>query len=457
MRKMHTVKRLLAMLVVVCFMAAIMAGCGGAAKPEAQVETKAPVAEEKKEATKEADKVPETAKVANAEINYWNVFTGPDGKGMQGIVDNFIKENPGIKVNTQIIAAVDYYAKIVTAVASGTAPEIGIMHFDRILEFQGKGILKDTEDILKQMKLTDKDYPAMLWNASVIDGKHYGVPLDTHLFGTYYNIDLLKAAGFDKPAASKEEFIEQCKAMTKDTNGDGKTDVWGCAINSNWPAPGIFWGWATQLGAKLCLDDGETPDWDGPAGVEAAQFMHDLIYKHKVAMENLPPDGEIALFKQGKLGYSLNGIWMIADYRSQKGLNFATAPFIKIGPNPGTWAGSHHFVFYKQKSEDKDKTAAATMLADYIVRHSVDWAKAGQIPALNAVRESAEFKALPDQVGFAQGIDNVSFFPKSLYKGDIYDAPIGPALQSILTNKTTPAEGLKKAADEAKKAVAAKK
>lgn len=456
MRKVHGIKMLLAIVVVVSLLGTVMSGCGGSSQPK--TEEKKQAATEQAPAAAAAEKKAAEPEFKNVEINYWNVFTGADGKGMQVIVDAFNKENEGkIKVNAQIIAAADMYNKLVTAVASGTAPNIGIMHLDRILEFQKKGILLEADPMVNTLGLKESEFPSMLWNASVIDGKRYGIPLDTHLFGLYYNVDMLKEAGITELPKTKDEFVAACQKMTKDTNGDGKIDQWGTSINPNWPSTGIFWGWAAQLGAKLCLENGETPDWDGPAGVEAAQFMYDLIYKYKVSPENLPPDGNISLFKQKKVAFEMNGIWQITDYRSQKDLNFATAPFPQIGSSNASWAGSHHFVFYKQKNADATKLAAAVKFAGYVSDHSLDWAKAGQVPARNSVRNSEEFKALKDVYGFAQGLDSAYFFPKTIYKADIFDNPNPPVMQSILTNKAKPEAALKDAVDKAKKAVAAKK
>ena len=44
-------------------------------------------------------------------------------------------------------------------------------------------------------------------------------------------------------------------------------------------------------------------------------------------------------------------------------------------------------------------SAAARVFVNYISQKSLEWAKGGQVPARKQVRESAEFKALPEQAG----------------------------------------------------------
>src|SRR5260221_6933138 len=51
------------------------------------------------------------------------------------------------------------------------------------------------------------------WNVVTRNGKQYGLPwlLDTKYL--FYNMDILKQAGFDKPPATWEELLTQAKAI----------------------------------------------------------------------------------------------------------------------------------------------------------------------------------------------------------------------------------------------------
>jgi len=51
------------------------------------------------------------------------------------------------------------------------------------------------------------------------------------------------------------------------------------------------------------------------------------------------------------------------------------------------------------------------VFVNWISQQSLEWAKAGQVPARNSVRESAEFKALADQSIIGSQIDNLHFAP----------------------------------------------
>ncbi|KRQ87680.1 Cyclodextrin-binding protein precursor [Caloramator mitchellensis] len=425
-------KKLLAMLMTLILIAGLFAGC-----------------------SKSTSNKPTEFK--NVQLEFWNGFTGPDGKGMQKIIDQFNKEYEGkINVKTQVMQWGQYYDKIITAVASGNAPDVGIMHVDTLPKYAMKGVIIPLDELAAKLGLQESDFISAVWKAGIYEGKRYGIPLDVHPLGLYYNVDLLKQAGYDHPPTNMEEFLEMAKAMTKDTDGDGKIDQWGFAMPTLWPSHQIYWTVLHQFGGKATSDDGTEPLYTSQEAVDALQFLADTIFKYQISPKNITQDGEVTLFKQGKLGFHLNGIWMIAGFEEQQGLNFATAPVPQWGKQKAAWAGSHQFVIFKQKNEDPVKVEAAMVFADYITKHSMEWAKAGQVPARNSVRESEEFKALKHQMGFAEQADYLVFPVSSPYFPDAW-GPSGEAVTNVMLGKDTPASALEKAADKGRKQVQANK
>ena len=87
---------------------------------------------------------------------------------------------------------------------------------------------------------------------------------------------------------------------------------------------------------------------------------------------------------------------------------------------------------------------ASAMFIKYMVDNSVTWAQAGQIPASNSVRESAEFQALPQAV-LGESAE-AAFFP-AVVPG-ITDAfqYLDTAVGTVMSGKET---DIKKALDDA--------
>jgi len=72
------------------------------------------------------------------------------------------------------------------------------------------------------------------------DGKMWMMPFNKSNLVMYYNIDMLKEAGFNAPPKTWNEFATMVKALTKE---DGSQ--WGCSVGADvdlWYAMIYEWG-----------------------------------------------------------------------------------------------------------------------------------------------------------------------------------------------------------------------
>ena len=121
-----------------------------------------------------------------------------------------------------------------------------------------------------------------------------------------------------------------------------------------------------------------------------------------------------------------------------------------------SWAGSHQFVLPTLKTPDDNKSQAAKVFLNWISQKSLDWAKAGQVPARNEVRESAEFKALKEQSILASQIDALHFPPPVAGIGDAI-TEWEKALSEAVNQIKSPQAALTDAAGRADKILTANK
>jgi ABC-type glycerol-3-phosphate transport system substrate-binding protein len=84
----------------------------------------------------------------------------------------------------------------------------------------------------------------------------------------YYNADLLKAAGFDKPPATWDDFIKAGKAVT----AGGKAKGYAVAMSAS-----SFHGMILSRGGKLTSADFKAGNRNGPEGNAALQLISDGI------------------------------------------------------------------------------------------------------------------------------------------------------------------------------------
>lgn len=392
-----------------------------------------------------------TSSAAPIVLEYWTIFTGPDGETMQTLVDQFNAEYEGkIEVRMGIMPAGNFYERIISAVVSGRAPDVAIMHLDRIPEFASQGVLLELDKYAEELGLVGEDYIEAVWNGGVIDGKRYTIPLDTHPLVMYWNKDLFAEAGLDpeKPPMDRESFIEVTKLLTKDLDGDGRNDQWGTQLSVGWPNFFYWYSMFYQNGGELFTEDQQQALFNTPAGVDALQYFTDLIYEYEVSPTNVQVDADIEAFKRGELAIHFNGLWMLTAFQNHPGLNFGAGMIPQWGTEkPAVWAGSHQFVIPRQRRVDDTKVEAALQFVRWINDHSIDWAFGGQLPAKLSVLNSEQLAADPHLGSIAKAAPYVVFPREYFPKFSEATGPAWDAVHQAFLGELSPQEALDRAVD----------
>lgn len=414
----------LALLLVSALALSALAGCGGRAAPSAPAN----------------DEV---------QLQYWTVFTGPDGTQMQNTVDAFNAANKSrIRVTNRVFASEEYYKTILAAMASGTPPDVCVMHCSQIQRFARKKLLLPLDATMRRLELSESQFIPIAWQAGEYAGQRYGVPIDVHPIGLYCNETLLRAKGFSSPPGDLQSFLKMAMACTYDEDGDGEPDVWGFAIDPNVMSEQLFWTLLYQYGGRAYDSAGSRAAYDCKAGEAALQLMLDLIYKYKVSPSNLLPDSALTMFKQGKLAFYMNGPWMLSELQDTDGLEFTTAPFPKLGGGSAVWADSHNLSIPVQRVQDPAKLRATETFIGYVLKNELAWAEAGHVPALTAVLNSGDFQKLTLLKGFSQQIDDIRLPSGTPYYDDIW-SPAEDMLPDALLRRIPPKTMLSEAAETA--------
>ncbi|SES26050.1 ABC transporter substrate-binding protein [Salipaludibacillus aurantiacus] len=377
---------------------------------------------------------------ADIVLDFWNGFTGPDGDDIARIISDFNEEYEGeIAIRTQTMPWDNFYDQYRTVVANNEAPDIAIMHLDSIAGYAQNDTLTPLDELAADIGLEEDDFIEEVWQAGEYEGSRYAIPLDVHPLALYYNIDLLEEAGYSEPPETYDELVEMSLAV------QDSSDAYGIAMPVYWPSNMIFFSSLVSHGGETVSDDGMTALYNSPEGEEALQKMVDLVYEHEVSPSDVQADGEVTLFRQGNSAFHINGIWMITGFEEQDGLNFGSAPMPQFGDEEGVWAGSHNFVLPKQQEEDPERQEAAMEFIRYVSENSIDWARAGQVPAAYSVLEREEFQELEHQYNISQ--QTFVFPPTSPYYGDTW-GPTGPAVDEAMLGQLSPEEALDRAARE---------
>lgn len=367
------------------------------------------------------------ADCGTVQLNYWNPFTGPDGPFMGELVDAFNGEFPNIQVTMN--SQSDYYTQLTTAAASDTLPDVAIVHADQVATQAFRNVLRPIDDMVTQIGVTGSDFPAAVWEAGEVAGKRYSIPLDIHPMTMFYNADLMEKMGITEPPMTREDFEAAAKAMTADGN-------FGFMITTGFPVQQIFQQLLHQYGGSEFNEDGTEVTWNSEAGVQALTWMKQAQDQYSEA--NLEVDAELNSFKSGNVGMIWNGIWQITNVTGDAvEFNGMATSIPQIGTEMAVWAGSHQLTLPVHASGvDQCKDTASGIFIQYLLNNSITWSQAGQIPASNAVRESAEFQDLHPQVDIGQSVENAFFPPSVPGIGDAF-APLGEAVASVLSGEAT--------------------
>jgi multiple sugar transport system substrate-binding protein len=368
------------------------------------------------------------------QLEFWNGFSGPDGTTMERIVHEFNSTHPSIRVRMQIIPWGTYYDKVTLGLAFGGAPDVFIVHADRLPEYADRLALYPMDGLVSRGELSANDFMPRPWKAGCWKGKRYAIPLDCHPIGLYYNTELFEkagivdAAGHAKPPANLAEFLSDAKKLTVDTNGDGAPDQWGYVFT--WFRTN-YYTFLSQFGGDLLTHDGRGSALGSARARDSLDLMRSFIYDRHIAPN---PEGQDAWigFQTGKVAMALEGIYMLSSLESQKNLKFAGAPCPVFGRKPGAWANSHMMVMPAKL--DPAKREAAWKFIRYLSDNSLKWAKGGQVPVRKSILKSAQFRRLTVQYEFSKQLPYVCYMPASISLNQVLpfaDAAVEAALCNI--------------------------
>ena len=411
--------------------------------------TAAPAAEATAAPAAEATAAPAAASSAGEVSLLWSDTTN----ARTPLLEDFTKAT-GIKVNQTIVEYNARLDKINTAVNGGGGFDVAQMDTIWTAQFASAGWVDDlTDQITDAIK---KDVPESSLSAVTYQGKLYGMPLFNSAKHLFYNAKLLKDAGFDKPAATLDEFVAQAKATTKEGQ-------WG----SVWcwkQAESLICDWVaimfTQPGAQI-LDGNGKAVFNTKGGTEALQWMVDLLYTHKVAdpasLEYDENAVKLAL-ETGTVALTYN--WEGVLPEANDPAKSKAAPNIKIDLLPGTKDvksssvnGSEGWAILKN-STNKDN---AWKLLEYMA--SPAWQKkaaviAGDYPILSSLYSDPDLaKQVQDFPLYGEQFKYLAVRPQVPNYTQASDI-IQKHLHEALLQKATPKDAMDAAADEVNKSSA---
>ncbi|MDX6332544.1 MAG: multiple sugar transport system substrate-binding protein [Streptomycetaceae bacterium] len=381
-----------------------------------------------------------------ADVVYWNLFTGGDGANMVLMEKAFQKAHPRLTVEATILGwGNPYYTKLALATASGTPPDVGISHLSRLPLLAAAGLLEPVENAgVTELGITRDRFTPAAWHKATVDGTVYAIPLDTHPFVLFYNVELAKKAGLLnaagdnlKPMKGTSDFIDAVKAMKAAGASYG-------AVMSITADPSTAWRYFSMiysgLAGPVVTDSGTRIDINDDAMRETFAFMQSLT-AGGLMPKSLTGSGANALFSTGKSGFLFDGEWQIPSYRLVKGFNFNVVPFpALLGPKPVAYADSHALVIPRNSKRSSARTGHAAQFIKSLLDNSATWAQGGHIPAWLPTQRSKAFLDQSPQHNYVEAAFNAQYDPVAWYTGagSDFQNTVGATIIEVLAGRTSP-------------------
>ncbi len=233
----------------------------------------------------------------------------------------FESANPGLRVvNDAISTQAEYREQILTSIAAGSPPDVFLLDNIDVPAFTARGVLQDLAPFAARVGIDTAAFEPVVRSIFSRDGRLYAFPKGYSPMVLVYNRRLFREAGIAPPTGdwTWEEFMQAARALTRDTDGDGKVDQWGAAFDRRvflW----IPWIWSG--GGDVLCPDGRSASGclDSPATERAIQWYLDWVQRDSIVPRVMTLrrslGDQFRLFNSGRVAMMTTGHFWIPRFR----------------------------------------------------------------------------------------------------------------------------------------------
>ncbi|WP_022881919.1 ABC transporter substrate-binding protein [Gryllotalpicola ginsengisoli] len=242
------------------------------------------------------------------------------------------KKDPDLTVKVDVVPWADYFTKLRTDLAGGSADDLFWMNAQNYSEYAKNGALVDVDKALGTS--AKKAWAPQVVDQFTQDGTLWGVPQTSDGgIAVYYNKELVQQAGLTEADIAKltwspdhgadDTLLKVAQKLTKDSNGKtadqpgfdaDKTVQWGYSAAQDLQA--IYLPFIGSNGGTFQKSDG-TFTFTDPKTEQAFQYLVDLINEFHVAPSaaDTNSDGDFTLnqFQQGKIALFQSGLYNLSN------------------------------------------------------------------------------------------------------------------------------------------------
>ncbi len=402
-----------------------------------------------------------TAAQAKTELTmYYPVSVGgPLTKVVDGMIDQFEKQNPEIDVSA--IYAGNYNdarVKALAALKGGQSTQLSVMAAIDVHELKDLDAIVAFDDIVEtdeERQWLNSFYPALMENSQV-DGTTYGIPFQRSTIVMYYNKDAFRDAGLDpeQPPRSWDELVSMGqKLVKKDSNG--QVERWGAMIPSTGYPYWMFGALAKQNGEVLMNSAGNETYFNKPGTVEALQYWSDLGSKYKIMPQGTIEWGTLRQnFLEQKTAIMWHSTGNLTAVKKNADFDFGVA-MMPAHQQLGSPTGGGNFYIFKESTQEERRAAMKLVRFMTSPEQAANWSIAtGYMGVSPAAYETPELKAYVKSFPpAAVARDQLEYATAELatHQAGRVRKLLDDAIQSVLNGQAEPKAALDSAQNQAKR------
>jgi ABC-type glycerol-3-phosphate transport system substrate-binding protein len=250
------------------------------------------------------------------------------------IVEKFLpsfERDTGINVVIEKMPYESMREKILTQLMTPTsAYDVIIIDNPWADEFSGSGFILPLSSLIEKSSLINSpDFAPSIWKIGEYKGEVYMIPFYNYALSQIVRKDLFENETI-------EDYIKVCEFFTRDTNGDGKIDFWGAAMQAK-RGYKIMEEWTNYLYA--C--EGKVIDEKGNVAINNTEGVRALEYYIENLKKSAPPgslafgfDEAYRMMATGKTATMITYNWMLAELNDPQKTGELAGKF-KLAEVPG--------------------------------------------------------------------------------------------------------------------------
>ena len=383
-------------------------------------------------------------------LDYWNLFGGGDGVRMQQMLQTYQRSHPQVELGAVTLAwGNPYYTKVSLATVGEKPPDVAVAHLTRMKNLVEADLLQELDPaLLARHGLTPDRFTTRTWEAGLVDGRVYAIPLDTHPFVMFYNSEVCEKAGLLDgdgqlaPLNSQEAFLDAMRKAKQVTGAYGGVVAFVSETATPWR---IFQSLYSQLGGQVIADQGREVVIDDAKMTEVLTFLRSLT-SSGVFPAAADYQGSIAMFSEGQAGFFFQGEWEISTFQTAKmPFGMTLFPHLYREGRYAVQADSHTFVLPRHPDNSPERLDRTLDFVVSMLDQSKTWAEGGHVPSWRPFLESADYRQMKPQSNYASAAEAAAYDAEGWYSGSgsNFEIVTGSTIGAVMAGQITPAAAVR--------------